>query len=310
MEDILEFPYLGVIVYAVFVLALLFVSRPAYLAFRRRRSGYGVVFNSVTGIPEPLVSVRLQDLHGQVVGSAVTDRAGRYRLLAHKGEYIVDVTKDGFAFPSAYLGTGRRSTVYGNLLPSKHVIIKDHGVITKNIPIDPVAGRRRSRAFAWRPHIAKSVQVAAGTLGPFVAFALPWFLMKDSISAWTVFVVYSGVTLKRLLSFKPAAPPFGTIRDARRATPVNRAIVRIFDAKNNKVLETQVTSEKGRYAFIVRKGSYYVVVQAEGYRAIRLNFPNVKKDGHLLVTDVRLHQLGTSGHDPLAEKYGGMTVPD
>ncbi|MBU1348749.1 carboxypeptidase-like regulatory domain-containing protein [Patescibacteria group bacterium] len=310
MEAFWAFPYLGVIAYAAFVLSLLFVSRPAYLAFRRRHSGFGVVFNSVTGIPEPLVSVRLRDLHGQVVGSAVTDRAGRYRLLAHRGEYLVDVTKEGFTFPSAYLGTGRRSTVYGNLLPAKHVIIKDHGVITKNIPIDPIAGRRRSRAFAWRPHIDTNVQVAAGTLGPLAAFALPWFLMRDSVAGWVVFVGYVGLSVKRLLSFKPAAPPFGTVRDAGQGTPVSRAVVRIFDAKNNKVLETQVTSEKGRYAFIVRKGAYYVLVQAEGYRTVRLNFPNVKKDGHLLVTDVRLHRLGSSEKDPLIEKYGGMSVPD
>lgn len=310
MSAFLSFPYRDALAYAAFLLVLLFVTRPAYLAFRRKRSGYGAVFNSVTGIPEPLVSVRLKDLHGQVVGTAVTDRVGRYRLLAHKGEYIVDVTKAGFAFPSAYLGKGRHSTVYDNLLPTRHVIVQDHGVITKNIPIDPVADAGRSRIFRWRPHLGKNTQVAIGFLGPVAAFVIPWFLMKTSVAAWAAFVVYAAVSLKRLLSFKPAAPPFGAIRDAQTGRPLERAVVRIFDASNNKVLETQVTSPKGRYAFMVRHGAYYVVVQKPGYRSVRLNFPRIAKDGFLLVRDVPVRQLGTSEKDPLAEKYGGMSVPD
>jgi len=309
LSAILSFPYLGLLAYAVFLLVLLTVTRPAYLAFRRRRSGYGVVFNSVTGIPEPLVSVRLKDLHGQVVGSAVTDRAGRYRLLAHKGEYLVDVTKTGFAFPSAYLGKGH-STVYGNLLPTQHVIIQDHGVITKNIPIDPVSKAKRSKIYRWRPHIGKNTQSAVGLFGPFVAFGIPWFLMRTSIVSWILFVAYVALSLERLMSFKPAAPPFGTVRDAKTAKPVEKAVVRIFDASNNKVLETQVTSPKGRYAFMVRHGAYYLVVQKPGYRSVRLNFPRIAKDGFLLVRDVPVRQLGTSEKDPLAEMYGGMSVPD
>ena len=206
--------------------------------------------------------------------------------------------------------TIRNCTVYGNLLPTQHVIIQDHGVITKNIPIDPTADGKRSKIYRWRPHLGKGVQVTLAYAGPFVAFGIPWFFMRTSVLAWIAFVVYAAVSMKRLTSFKPAAPPFGTVRDAQTARPVERAVVRIFDASNNKVLETQVTSPKGRYAFMVRRGAYYVVIRKDGYRTVRLNFPRIAKDGFLLVRDVPVHQLGTSEKDPLAEMYGGMSVPD
>jgi hypothetical protein len=67
-------------------------------------------------------------------------------------------------------------------------------------------------------------------------------------------------------------------------------MVRIFEQKYGKLLETQVTSAKGRYAFVVKKGRYRLLVQKQGYKSVIINFPDVKDDHFLLAKDVMLHK--------------------
>lgn len=272
-------------VFALALLALLHLTRPAYLAFKRGRKGYGVVFNSVTGLPEPLVSIRLvlPGQFGTPVSTAVSDKHGRYRLTAKPGEYVVQIAKAGFTFPSEYLKT--HSSMYDNILPAARIIVKDNGVITKNIPVDP-AGGGRSKVFGWRVHLSKNIQAVLGTVGPLTLWAYPY--LTKSLVAWGLYLAYVTAIGYRLFTFKPGQPAYGVIRDAETGELARNAVVRIFNAKNNKVLETQVTSERGRYAFVVGPGAYYVTIQKPGYKTTRVNFPKIAQDATSLVKDVRL----------------------
>src|SRR3989338_867441 len=178
--------YLVHIIFGLVLLGLLHLTRPAYLAFTRGRKGYGIVFNSVTGIPESLASVRLvlPGQFGTAVSTAVSDKHGRYRLTAKPGEYIVQVVKAGFTFPSEYLKT--HSSVFDNILPSSRILIQDHGIITKNIPIDPVGGGM-SKAFGWRIHVNKNVQAVLGAVGPLMLWIYPY--LSKSLIAWALYVL-------------------------------------------------------------------------------------------------------------------------
>lgn len=279
----------GFVAYGLFLLLNLKLTWPLYVAFRRRRSGFGMVFNSVTEKPEALVTVALKDLHGLVVRTNVSDKDGRYRLLAPKGEYTVEVTKHGYAFPSKLVTKERNDTTFENILPSAHIIVKDYGAITKNIPIDPPAGVRKPAFWSFRFHPGKKAMSALLYGGPLVAIGFLW-LQYTSITAWLLFVCYISVLLGRYLSFKPPEPPFGTIRDAVTGKPLDQAIVRIFDTKFNKLLETQITSPKGRYAIIVNRGSFRIWVKRQGYKNVVVNFPQIKKDGTLLAKDIKLQR--------------------
>ncbi len=274
------------LVFALILFALLRLSRSVYLAFRRRRAGYGIVFNSITGLPEPLVSVRLvtPGAFSQSVSTAVTDRHGRYRLPAHPGEYLVEVKKEGFLFPSTHLK--ERSTVYDNILPAARIVVRDHGVITKNIPVDPADVSTASRIFHGGSFLDKRTKYILAYLSP---IALVWIpLIRGSWLLWLFFVGYLAVIIYRTFTFKPAPPAFGTITNAETKEPVSQAVVRIFSTEFNKLLETQVTGPRGRYAFVVHPGSYYLLIKKPGYRSVRMNFPAIKKDGFILARDVSL----------------------
>jgi hypothetical protein len=279
----------GYAAYGLFLLLNLKLTWPLYVAFRRRRSGFGRVFNSVTEKSEALVTVALKDLHGRIVRTNVSDKDGRYRLLVQKGEYTVEVSKPGYTFPSKLVTKEHNETTFDNILTSNHIIVKDYGAITKNIPIDPPIGTRKPAFWSLRFHPGKKAMSAILYSGPLVAVGFLW-LQYTSITAWILFICYLAVLLGRYLSFKPPEPPFGTIRDAVTGKPLDQAIVRIFDTKYNKLLETQITSPKGRYAFIVNRGSFRIWVKRQGYKNVVVNFPQIKKDGTLLAKDIKLQR--------------------
>lgn len=272
--------------YAFILWGILRLSRPVYVAFRKRRAGYGVVFNSVTGQPESLVAVRLvtAGAYGQTSSSAVSDKDGRYRLAAKPGEYLVEATKAGFGFPSKYLN--QRSSVYDNILPSAHIIVKDYGVITKNIPLDPLNATGRSKIFRGGIYLGKTTQYLLAYGSPFLLVWYPYF--QTSWLAWGLFTMYMIAIVHRMFTYKPAAPAFGTIRDNVSHEPVEQVVARIFTTKFNKLLETQITGPHGRYAFVVHPGSYYLLIKKPGYRSVRINFPAIKQDGFVMAKDVVL----------------------
>jgi 5-hydroxyisourate hydrolase-like protein (transthyretin family) len=271
--------------FGLFLLLLLHITRPAYLAFRRRRTGFGVVFDSVTGQPVDRATVSLRDGHGRIARTAVTEKDGRYRLMAPKGEYRIEVTKLGYTFPS----------------------VKDHGVITKNIPIDHVEKKGQRSQLGRELALPKGVQLAISGLSPFIAFGIG-YVQQHSWVLWTMYACYLLALLNRLAAFKAPQPPFGTVRDDATGEPLPGVAVRLLNSKFNKVVETQVTSPKGRYAFIINKGAYKIHVTKRGYKGVILNFPHVDEDRFLLAKDVRLKKIPTR-LTPLSPTLKGTLEP-
>ncbi len=272
--------------YAFFLAALALISRPVYLDFRRKRSGYGITFNSRNGEPEDSVVIRLRDTHGQIVRTAVSDKQGRYRIAAPKGEFTVEAAKIGYVFPSVVL-KNKTNPFYDNVLPAAKILVKDYGTITKNIPIDPAQPGRGPSIFYMRMGLSKNVQHTLALLGTVLAFGLV-YAQRTNWLAWFFFAIYLAVMLHRVFSFRPAKPPYGTVRDDATGTPMEHVVVRLIEQRFNKVLDTQITSPKGRYAFVIKPGTYRLMIEKKGYRRIVVNYPNIKQDGYLLARDVRM----------------------
>jgi len=71
--------------------------------------------------------------------------------------------------------------------------------------------------------------------------------------------------LFRRLALPAKARPWGKIYNSSTKQPIKGAVVRIFDKKFNKLLETMLTGERGRYGFFADKNTFYITVEAEGY---------------------------------------------
>lgn len=273
--------------YGLFLLAIWTLTRSVYVDFRRRRSGYGVVFNSRTGEPVATAVIRLKNPQGLVISTVVSDKDGRYRIVAPKGEYFVEVKKQRYFFPSLYLDKKKGSRFYDNVLASQHILIQDYGAITKNIAVDPAKTDEKPPFSFWKINLGKNTQHLVAFLGTGAALYLA-LVQQISFWFWVIFAVYLLVMLVRLVTFKPPQPPFGTIVDSETGQPLPQVVVRLLDKKFNKLIETQTTSPKGRYALIVNHGDFRLMLEKPGYRKVIINFPNIKQDGFLLAKDVRM----------------------
>ena len=274
--------------FALFLSLILGITYPGYVATKRRHSGFGIVFNGQTGEPEASVLVRILNIHKLVVRSAVTDKQGRYRLVAPPGEYYFDIVKKGFQFLSS--PPNSKLHHYSNLLPSSHIVINDFGAITKNIPVVPEGIKTHAQKSFHLPHAAQSHILFWGTL---LAIAGTYY-WRNILSVLIIFGIYLLALIYRVISFKPAKNPFGTILDAATGKPIEQVIVRIFEKKFNKLLETQITSPKGRYAFVINPGSYSLRITKSGYKTVIVNYPKIRQDGFLLARDIKLKKSSKS----------------
>ncbi|MEK7451787.1 MAG: carboxypeptidase-like regulatory domain-containing protein, partial [Patescibacteria group bacterium] len=111
---------------------------------RKKRKGFGVIYNAISKEPIGLAVVRLfqlqneQDLIGKLVKSRVTDRGGRFFFLVQPGMYRLTITKNGFQFPSEHMKGKKEDVQYIDLYHGEHVkVAEKDAVLTPNIPLDP-----------------------------------------------------------------------------------------------------------------------------------------------------------------------------
>lgn len=72
--------------------------------------------------------------------------------------------------------------------------------------------------------------------------------------------------LNLIIVLEDITPSWGMVFDAISKMPIRGAIVRIFGREYNRLLETMVTDNEGRFQFLVKPGIYYIKVIKDGYR--------------------------------------------
>jgi len=80
------------------------------------------------------------------------------------------------------------------------------------------------------------------------------------------------------LYFSKKKRKWGVVYDSLTKLPVDLAVVRLFDAETDKLVETKVTNLEGKYLFIIEfNKNYYITVSKPGYK-----FPT-----KILVADIK-----------------------
>lgn len=239
-------------------------TQPLLLIGRRRKKKWGVVYNSLTKQPVELAIVRLLH-HGSslVVQTRVTDKFGRYSFLPKPGEYRLEVVKPGYAFPTSHLKGKPNDVDFSDLYHGVPIEVKKDFVVAMNIPVDPVVAEEAPRRVLFKKAF-RSIQedlalitvvtsAIALAIAPGVAIAL---ITLGQVGMYVLF---------RRLSAPAPAKEWGIAFDPTTRKPLKDVVVRIFDKKFNKLLETQVTDANGRYGFFVRRNVYYVTAEKAGF---------------------------------------------
>jgi type II secretory pathway pseudopilin PulG len=246
------------------ILSLL--TQPFLLFSRRKRAQWGTVYNTLSRLPTDLAIIRLlDDATGSIVRSAVTDNDGRYAfLISTAGRYRIEVIKKGIVFPSKLLKGAAQDKEHETLYHGASFEVGAEGAfVHPDIPVDPetreasdteaVQGERKKRT-------SRNIALIGPVFGGLSLLVAPKLLVLLLFAAQVI--VYR---LFRRLAVPTAPKSWGIVHEESKRTPVPQAVLRIFESKYDKLLETQVTDARGRYHFRVGRGIYYLTVTKQGF---------------------------------------------
>ncbi|MCE9586473.1 fibronectin type III domain-containing protein [Candidatus Uhrbacteria bacterium] len=240
------------------------LTQPVLLLNRKKREKWGLVYNSLSKHPIDLAVVRLVQAQTRiVVQTHVTDAKGRFAFRVKPGLYRIEVVKPGFVYPTALLKGEREDVDLLDLYHGENIEVKEESNIAVNIPVDPIT-KEETPFIILLKRFMRRAQHAFSLISVFITlFALmiaPSWLMVGLL----VLQVLTYLLFRRLaLPKKPKG--WGIIYDAGTRKPVGTSIVRIFDKKFNKLLETQVTDSKGQYGFFASKSLYFITAEKPGF---------------------------------------------
>jgi len=245
---------------------LFFLTQPLLLIKRRKRKAWGTIYNALSRLPEDLVIVRLRDeATGKIVGSEVTDRAGRFSFLVSGGKYRLEAIKSNFVFPSVLTKGKKEDGQFLDVYHGEAITVKTEGaVLTPNIPVDPIVKEAPDAAILKRDSWRR-IQGAVALSGP--ALGAVSFVIKPSLFVGLLFVLGILVYLFfRRFAVIPAPKNWGIVREEETTKGVATAVLRIFALPYDKLLDSKVADGRGRYNFRVGNSKFYLTVTKEGYK--------------------------------------------
>ena len=246
-------------------------TQPLLLFPRRKRRGWGTVYNSISKVPVDLAIVRLIDAQtSRLIQTRVTDKYGRVAFLPAPGTYRLEVAKPNFNFPSTLLQNKPQDVQYSALYYGLPITIDKPGtLLAPNIPLDPNIPEQTPQAILQKAKLTR-LNVLLGSLSILTSF-LAFLIAPRLLAIVLVFghaVIY--YTFRRLAA--PKKPKhLNKIKDLHTGQSLPGAIARIFDTTFNKLLETQVTDRSGKYGFLAGQNEYFITVEKPGYTKTQTN---------------------------------------
>ncbi|MEK7648498.1 MAG: PKD domain-containing protein [Patescibacteria group bacterium] len=108
-----------------------------------------------------------------------------------------------------------------------------------------------------------ALQTTAVAAAPVVAVANP-AVLTNTVN-WYHYLNHLFSWLFSILGFRKRRKPWGVVYDAAAKEPIDLAVVRLFDKKTNKLVETQVTDKHGRFSFLTTPGTYSLSIAKPPY---------------------------------------------
>lgn len=234
----------GLVGYQVFF--LIFISQASMLLRRKSGVPFGTVKDKATERPIDLAVVRLtRTTTGRTVTTRVTDKEGRYLLIAPEGEFKVEVNGQ-------------------NHVPNNiDLKMPDGGTVAEHFALEPIGDTRSLKALE-REALIKSLKSGFAFIGPVVA-ALSFFVTPKAIQGAALLLNIATFLIFLRLSRTPKPQKWGVVYGTD-GKPLPHVVVRIVEAQYNKVLDSQLTGVNGRYAFLAGRNRYYVRFEKQGFK--------------------------------------------
>jgi hypothetical protein len=272
------------------------VTSPVLFFAKRRRRNFGIIYNAYTKVPIDLAIVRLYSEQGKLVRTMVTDSEGRYFFKTDPGRYLLKVVKIGYDFPSVYLKGVKEDGKMVDIYTGGIIAVTEKDVtITANIPMDPSGAakfHKPQRILLQR--FLRVVQGIVAVLG--IIFATIVFIVfPNPVNGALVVVQFIIFLFTRRLAKPKKRRGWGIVRQEGTRSTLSNTVVRLFEPKYNKLLETTVTDGKGRYSFLAGANTYYVTFEKPGFEKteIRPIDYSAKEEPEPISVDINMRKGAT-----------------
>ncbi len=266
-------------------------TQPFLFFGQRKRKKWGVVYNSLTKKRVELAIVRLVQFDTKlVVQTKVTDKFGRYEFIVKPGKYLLEVVKPGYSFPSVYVKDQKEDVEYVDLYFGGALEAKEGGeTFAFNIPLDPVVKEEVPERVLWHKAwmTLRNVLAFSGILVGMVIVCIQSTYVNGLMLLGQICVYL----LFRKIAMRRRSQDWGGVYSAKSHKPLQNVVVRIFDKKFNKLLETQVTDRNGKYGFFVGRSMYYVTAEKTGFE--KFTSPDIdlsSKDSSVIDVNISLKE--------------------
>jgi hypothetical protein len=245
----------------------------AALSLHRRKTRWGIVVDSDLGRPVAHAVVQVFDAKfHQLKDTQVTNADGQFGFLLPPGKYYVVVNQPGFIFPArkkppTVLHSGER--IY--LGEEFECDARDPNKIPRLvIPMDreektPLANmliwRYVERFLAFVDGLGIVLLIVGASINTFFLLTVPGSL---NILFEVIYLLLFSVKMYILVSHQQG---LGYVTDAKTKLPIDLAIMRLYNAKTNRIVQTRVTNIHGKFFVLVPKGEYTASVSKPGYKS-------------------------------------------
>jgi hypothetical protein len=187
------------------------------------------------------------------------------------------VTKAGYVYASKLIAPGtKQDDVYSNLYHGAvFAITREKSLVNVNVPIDPIKEGKPKTFKQILRNILISIRVfikkiIIPLLTISLLLAVSSYLFNKTLIDLLIIALMVLLLVWEIIQRRKRFT-WGVVYDAVTKKPVENAIVKIYDKEYDRLRETRITDQFGRYGFLVPPGKYYIEVEKSNY-----SFPSKK----------------------------------
>ncbi len=268
----------------------------SFFSIHKRKTRWGIVVDSDLGRPISRAIVQVFDAKfHQLKETQITGPDGQFGFLLPSGSYYLITSESGFIFPARkkpptvlqgneriYLGEEFESDERDPDKVPHLVVPMDREEKTPAAKM--IFWRFAEQALALIDGIGLGFLYTGAAINTFFLFTVP---DRMNVLFEVLYLILFALKLYILLFHQKG---LGTVGDSSTGSPIDLAIVRLYDAKTNRIVQTRVTNVNGRFFLLVPRGIYTAAVAKAGYTTLLI--PELKVSGNsskALALNLKLH---------------------
>ena len=251
---------------------------------KKKKQKYGIVYDSVSKEPINTATVRVMDELGKLVTTVVTDVYGVFDLQIPDGRYRFDVVSRDHVFPSkAVLGVN--DDPYQNVYKGGLINYSSNEALNISIPMDRENKGFIAKTFASGRSITLSVLGVILKVLFVLGFVLTLITLIQNPTTLTIVltVLYIiSIFLLLYISIKERRS-YGVVRMVQGSI-VEGLEIGLRELEFDKIYSKRVSSDEGKYRFIVPGGKYRLEILNSNYELVGIENDSFEiKDGTLFI---------------------------